>query len=114
MSTIDPSIQWLDHYFHTPLWHLPLCYILSACDDGPKGLLIPRSPKFESQLRLQWQSPSDILSLLLILGPEIVQRALAQLVGPRYVPIAFSFGWVAYSFTALLAVAGGKAAVQNV
>ncbi|KAL8791953.1 MAG: hypothetical protein Q9195_005442 [Heterodermia aff. obscurata] len=42
------------------------------------------------------------------MGPEVVQRALAQLVGTCYVPIGFSFGWVAYSINALLAIAGGK------
>lgn len=62
----------------------------------------------ENQLWTQWHSPSDILSLLLILGPEVVQRALAQLAGTTYVPIGFSFGWVAYSINSLLAIAGGK------
>lgn len=61
----------------------------------------------ESQLRAQWHSSSDILSLLLIVGPEVVQRALAQLVGTSFVPIGFSFGWLAYSINALLTVAGG-------
>ncbi|KAG7006553.1 hypothetical protein G7Y79_00014g037280 [Physcia stellaris] len=60
----------------------------------------------ETQLRTQWHSPSDILSLLLILGPEVIQRALAQLAGSGYVPVGFSFGWVAYSVNSLVAIAG--------
>lgn len=86
----------------------PLCYLFSSCDTDIRRTLTPRLLPSESQIKTQWHSPSDILSLLLILGPEVVQRALAQLVGTYYVPIGFSFGWVAYSFNALLAIAGGK------
>lgn len=55
----------------------------------------------------QWRNPSDILSLLLLLSPDIIQRAFAQLVGGPIAPVAFSFGWVAYSVNALLSVFGG-------
>ncbi|KAF3903898.1 hypothetical protein ABW20_dc0109279 [Dactylellina cionopaga] len=73
----------------------------------------------------QWSNPSDILSLLLLIGGEIVQKAIAQLVGLRMphrrflhnetddndyfftlTPVAFSFGWVAYAFNSLMAVFG--------
>ena len=54
----------------------------------------------------QWRNPKDILSLLLIIGGDVVQKALAQLSGGYFVPVTFSFGWVAYSFSALLAVFG--------
>lgn len=70
--------------------------------------ILSRATESENQLRTQWQSPSDIFSLLLILGPDVIRQALAQLTGPRFVPIAFSFGWVAYSVNALLDVAAGK------
>jgi len=54
-------------------------------------------------LRSQWRNPSDILSLLLIIGGDVVQKALAQQTGDRWPsPVAFSFGWVAYSFAGLL------------
>ncbi|PWW79734.1 hypothetical protein C7212DRAFT_273332 [Tuber magnatum] len=57
--------------------------------------------------RSQWTQPNDIMSLLLILGGDVVQRALAQLAGDGLItPVAFSFGWVAYSVSALLAVVG--------
>ena len=56
----------------------------------------------------QWHNPSDILSILLILGPEIVQKAVAQLAGRVVTPVAFSFGWVAYAINALLATVGGR------
>ena len=60
------------------------------------------------EVQSQWQNPSDILSLLLIVGPDIIQRAFAQLVGRRLAPVAFSFGWVAFSINALLSVFGGR------
>jgi len=47
------------------------------------------------------------MSLLLILGGDVIQRALAQLAGGGLItPVAFSFGWVTYSISALLAVVG--------
>ncbi|KAG9124164.1 hypothetical protein FRC07_012606 [Ceratobasidium sp. 392] len=53
-----------------------------------------------------WRAPSDVLSVLLIIGGEVVLKALAQLSGRTLVPVAFSFGWVAYSFNTLMAVIG--------
>lgn len=75
-------------------------------------------------LSAQWRNPSDILSLLLLIGGDIVQKALAQLTGycikPGFggrgagrrnfhiplAPVAFSFGWVAFGFTSLTSVLG--------
>jgi hypothetical protein len=71
-------------------------------------------------LRSQWSNPGDILSLLLLIGGDIVQKAIAQLVGYTIkpfgergpsigiTPVAFSFGWVAYGFTNLLSAVGEK------
>ncbi|KAK0497974.1 hypothetical protein EDD18DRAFT_1160441 [Armillaria luteobubalina] len=53
-----------------------------------------------------WQNPSDTLSILLIIGGDVVLKALAQLAGRPFTPIAFSFGWVSYSFNALMNVFG--------
>jgi hypothetical protein len=66
-------------------------------------------------LRAQFSNPSDILSLLLLVGGDIVQKAIAQFVGVRpfkwapmtsLTPVAFSFGWVAYAFMSLMSVVG--------
>lgn len=73
----------------------------------------------KTRLAIQWQNPADILSLLLIIGGDVVQRAIAQLVGvyiqpcpngPKLhlTPVAFSFGWVGYTFTSLASVIGDK------
>jgi hypothetical protein len=43
---------------------------------------------------------------LLVIGGDVIQKAIAQLAGRRLAPVAFSFGWVAYSFSALLSVVG--------
>ena len=70
-------------------------------------LLLARSSSSDLQLRTQWQNPSDILSLLLLLAPDVIQRSIAQLNGRGLTPVAFSFGWVAYSVSALLSTVGG-------
>lgn len=53
----------------------------------------------------QWGNPTDILTLLLLIGGNIVQMAIAQLSGYKIripgkgnlhlsiAPVAFSFGW---------------------
>jgi hypothetical protein len=73
-----------------------------------------------SNLRSQWSNLGDILSLLLLIGGDIVQKAIAQLVGYTIrpfgksnlsigiAPVAFSFGWVTYGFTNLLSAVGEK------
>ncbi|KAI0098571.1 hypothetical protein GGR51DRAFT_552553 [Nemania sp. FL0031] len=57
-------------------------------------------------LARQFSNPSDVFSVLLILGGDVVVKAIAQLAGSRTTPVAFSFGWVAYSITALMGVLG--------
>ncbi|KFY88672.1 hypothetical protein V498_06700 [Pseudogymnoascus sp. VKM F-4517 (FW-2822)] len=66
----------------------------------------------------QWSHPGDVFSVLLILGGDVVGRALAQLAGSPVTPVAFSFaqhllivfstelGWVAYSLTAVVSAIG--------
>jgi hypothetical protein len=44
------------------------------------------------ELRQQWTQPTDVFSILLLLGGEIVNRALAQLAGGILTPVTFSFG----------------------
>jgi hypothetical protein len=56
----------------------------------------------------QWQNPSGIFSVLMLVGPGIVEKAIAQLVGRGITPVAFSFGWVAYSANALLSAISRK------
>jgi hypothetical protein len=65
--------------------------------------VVPEKPSTKSVLQSQWQNPSDILSILLIIGGEVIHKALAQLSGGLVVPVAVSFGWVNYSISALLA-----------
>ncbi|KAI0050547.1 hypothetical protein FA95DRAFT_1450779, partial [Auriscalpium vulgare] len=62
-----------------------------------------------SPVKSQWQNPNDILSILMIIGGDIVQRAVAQLAGSGphgFTPVAFSFGWVGYSLNAVLSAVG--------
>lgn len=59
-------------------------------------------------MQSQWQNPTDVLTVLMIIGGDVVQYALAQLCGSsRFItPVAFSFGWLAYSFSTVLSVVG--------
>jgi hypothetical protein len=66
------------------------------------------SAETSQQLRAQWASPSDIFSVLLIIGGDVIQAALAQLSGGTLTPVTFSFGWVAYSVSALLSAVGNN------
>ena len=59
-----------------------------------------------STIRATWKNPSDTMTILLIIGGDIVCQALAQLSGPYVVPVAFSFGWIGYSFNTLMSVVG--------
>lgn len=69
--------------------------------------LIPRDSHFDptvtsTEFRNQWVHPSDVFSVLLILGGDVVARALAQLAGGGLTPITFSFGTTLLSPTASL------------
>lgn len=92
------------------MWPRWLAASLGAVGHG----LFPQTPNstipaaVPNYLTQQWQNPSDILSVLLLLGPDIVQRSVAQLAGRAITPVAFSFGWVAYSVSALLSAFGGN------
>lgn len=62
--------------------------------------------QFSQMIRITWENPSDTMTILLIIGGDIVGMALAQLSGSHIVPVAFSFGWIGYSFTTLMSVVG--------
>ncbi|CAI7617700.1 uncharacterized protein N7487_007237 [Penicillium crustosum] len=73
--------------------------------------LIPRDSRFNpattsNEFRDQYIHPGDIFSVLLILGGDVVARALAQLADGGLTPFTFSFGWVAYSVSALVSAVG--------
>ena len=58
------------------------------------------------EFREQGTRPGDVFSVLLLLGGDVVSRALAQLAGSRLVPVTFSFGWVAYAVAAIVSCVG--------
>jgi hypothetical protein len=45
-----------------------------------------------NEFRYQWVRPGDVFSVLLILGGDVIARALAQLAGGAFTPVTFSFG----------------------
>ncbi|KAK9418358.1 hypothetical protein SUNI508_08085 [Seiridium unicorne] len=58
------------------------------------------------ELASQWTNPTDVTTVLMIIGGDVVQKALAQTTGCWYTPVCFSFGWVAYAFMALVNILG--------
>jgi len=44
------------------------------------------------ELRTQFSHPTDVFSVLLLLGGDVIARALAQLAGGMVTPVAVSFG----------------------
>ncbi|KAF2966729.1 hypothetical protein GQX73_g6840 [Xylaria multiplex] len=77
-----------------------------ADPDGPQSV--------PDTFRAQWTKPTDVFSILLLLGAEVIQRALAALAGgtPAITPVAFSFGWVSYAISALLSTVSESRLVQ--
>ncbi|KAL6812926.1 hypothetical protein GGI42DRAFT_364319 [Trichoderma sp. SZMC 28013] len=66
-----------------------------------------------NDFRDQWTNPSDIFSLLLLVGGDVIQKAPAQFILNRFRPMAFSFGWVAYAFSHLLFAVGNLKALPD-
>ena len=61
--------------------------------------VMPRHSTFNAaissaEFRDQWIHPGDVFSVLLLLGGDVVNRALAQLAGGRLTPVTFSFGTI--------------------
>ncbi|KAL4913024.1 hypothetical protein BDW62DRAFT_193414 [Aspergillus aurantiobrunneus] len=57
--------------------------------------------------REEWSNPSNYaFTILLLIGGDIVNRALAQLAGGWITPVAFSFGWVSYATSAVCSALG--------
>lgn len=74
---------------------------------SPMRILYPRNSSTASSLYSQWTNPSDILSLLLLVGGDVIRCALAQQTGDVLpTPVVFSFGWVAYAFATVLSSVG--------
>ncbi|MCJ1475822.1 hypothetical protein MMC13_004486 [Lambiella insularis] len=58
------------------------------------------------EFKEQWRQPGDVFTILLILGSDVIARAMAQVAGSGPSTVAFSFGWVAYSVSALVSAVG--------
>ncbi|KAH8652757.1 hypothetical protein BGZ60DRAFT_508663 [Tricladium varicosporioides] len=67
---------------------------------------ISNSSTTSGELKTQWIQPTDVFTVLLLLGGDIVGKALAQLAGGRFTPVTFSFGWVAYTVSAIVSAVG--------
>jgi hypothetical protein len=57
----------------------------------------------------QFTNPKEIMAIMLLIGGDVIQRAIAQLVGgtnATFTPVAFSFGWVTYAFSSVANAVG--------
>lgn len=93
---------------------LSLAKVPSSIFHPIRSHLTARTLTSVSEFKNQWSNPNDILSLLLLLGPDVLKLALAQLAGRRITPVAFSFGWAAYSISALFTAIGGTFPAQGI
>lgn len=64
------------------------------------------STSTSQELAAQWANPSDVSTILFVLGGDIVQKAFTQGSGKAYVPVCFSFGCAAYAFIGLVGIIG--------
>ncbi|KAJ5798542.1 uncharacterized protein N7503_007838 [Penicillium pulvis] len=63
-------------------------------------------PSTAAALRAQWKEPSDVFTVLLIVGGEVVRCALGAMSGGILTPVTFSYGWAAFAISAILSAAG--------
>jgi len=60
-----------------------------------------------SELAREWANPSVVVAtVLMFVGGDVVQEALAQTTGRLLAPVCFSFGWVSYALAVLKDVFG--------
>lgn len=62
-------------------------------------------------MKAKWSNPTSVLSILSVIGGDIVQSAITQLCSSHphfFTPVALSFGWVAYAFSAILCAIGSR------
>ncbi|GJJ11318.1 hypothetical protein Clacol_005550 [Clathrus columnatus] len=81
----------------------------------PRGFLSQIVSDFAA-LSDRWGEPREALTILTLIGGSIIQSSLAQLVSStpyHFTPVAFSFGWVAYAFSAILQVIGSRRLAPN-
>lgn len=56
---------------------------------------------------MQFTNPNEIMNVMLLIGGEVIQKAILQMAGFSIVtPVVFSFGWVTYTFNSI--ANGGK------
>ena len=86
-----------------------LAIIVRAVSSSQPGTQVDASPHSNTSavLKAQWSDPNEAVTILLLIGGDIVQKAIAQLagIGPL-ISVAFSFGWVNFAFYNLLAALG--------
>ncbi|KAI0891846.1 hypothetical protein F4806DRAFT_481503 [Annulohypoxylon nitens] len=84
------------------------CSIDSITSTHPPRTL-PKRDDTSNYLRDQFINPQGIIAVLLLIGGDVVQKAIAQGTGGRhdiFTPVVFSFGWVSYAFNSVAGAIG--------
>ncbi|KAK3334179.1 hypothetical protein B0T19DRAFT_420254 [Cercophora scortea] len=59
-----------------------------------------------TELSTQWSNPSDVTTVLMVIGGDVIQKALAESTGTYFTPVCFSFGWISYAFMTIVSIVG--------
>ena len=94
--------------------------LLGCVNNGPvrfttKNLQLPHHVTHTDVSSLALD-PGDIFTILMIIGGDVVQVAIAQLCAgpiPFLTPVVFSFGWVGYVVSAMLSAVGDNRLMPN-
>lgn len=65
----------------------------------------------QEYFRQQGTNTYGVLAVLLLVGGDVIQKAMAQQTGSKsfwFTPVAFSFGWVSYAFHCLASAMGSR------
>lgn len=65
----------------------------------------------QEYFRQQGSNPYGVVAVLLLVGGDVIQKAMAQQTGSKtsfFTPVAFSFGWVSYAFQCLASAMGSR------
>ena len=74
--------------------------------DSSEPLAGTSSSSTIESLAKQLSNPAEVLTVLLLIGGDVLQKAIAQVAGHWITPVSFSFRWVAYAFSGLMVMFG--------
>lgn len=97
-----PTLAWA-RISAQELGHAAVRLVTRDGNTGSRATASLASSLFQEQFR----NPSQIMSVLLLIGGDVIQKAIAQVTKKSpFTPVVFSFGWVSYAFIAVSSAVG--------